>query len=118
MTNQYGIKLDSHGYAPSIVQEDTDESCFLCGANGCIDPLNRHEIFGGAYREKSKAFGLWVSLCHYQCHQVGRYAVHNDLSANLELKRAGQRAAMKAYGWDIPGFIREFGKNYLEESGC
>ena len=118
MENKYGVKLDLNGYAPSIVQSDADVACALCVANGCADPLNRHEIFGGAYRAKSKALGLWVSLCHAQCHQLGRHAVHNDMEVNRALRQRGQRAAMQAYGWSTEDFIREFGKNYLEESRC
>ena len=48
------MRLDRNGYAPSIVQDDADECCAICYANGGKDPLNRHEIFGGAYRQKSK----------------------------------------------------------------
>ena len=118
MTNRYGIELDCNGYAPSIVQEDTGESCFLCGANGRADPLNRHEIFGGAYRKKSKMAGLWVSLCHARCHQFGERAAHNNAEINLTLRRRGQQAAMRVYSWTTADFIREFGKNYLEDATC
>ena len=32
MVNEYGAKLDRNGYAPSIIQDEADESCFclLC----------------------------------------------------------------------------------------
>ena len=63
MVNEYGAKLDRNGYAPSIIQDEADESCFICYANGYYDPLNRHEAFGGSFRDKSKRLGLWVSLC-------------------------------------------------------
>lgn len=62
MVNEYGAKLDRNGYAPSIIQDEADESCFVCYANGYYDPLNRHEAFGGPFRDKSKRLGLWVSL--------------------------------------------------------
>ena len=29
MTNEYGAELDRNGYAPSIVQDDTD-CCYIC----------------------------------------------------------------------------------------
>ena len=32
-----------------------------------------------------------------------------------ELHRYGQRIAMEQFGWDIADFIREFGRNYLDE---
>ena len=87
--NEYGAELDRNGYVPSIVQEDADECCAICYANGSKDPLNRHEIFGGAYRRKSKRLGLWVSLCHDRCHQNGPNSVHQSAEANRALKVRG-----------------------------
>lgn len=112
MNNEYGVKLDRNGYAPSIVQQD-DYGCFICDFN--YDKLDRHEIFFGAYRQKSKHLGLWVLLCHNDCHIFGKKAVHNNRENRLVLKRVGQRAAMEHYNWTTADFIREFGKNYLED---
>lgn len=101
------MKLDRNGYAPSIMQRDLS-CCYLCG---CSDQkLDRHEIFSGAYRKKSKAHGLWVMLCHDRCHLNG---VHKDASEALRLKTKGQLVAMRKYQWTVKDFIREFGKNYL-----
>lgn len=83
-------------YSPSILQEDLDH-CFLCGR--CDQKLDRHEVFGGALRDKSKRLGLWVVLCHERCH-LGK------------AHRIGEKAAREAFGWSIEDFIREFGKNY------
>lgn len=106
--------MDKNGYSESIMQDTVFEPfCYLCGANGALDKLDRHEIFGGAYREKSKRLGLWVLLCHHDCHIFGPMAVHNNASAALRLKQTAQRLAMDAYGWSTEDFIREFGKNYL-----
>lgn len=106
--------MDKSGYAPSIMQDTVFEPfCYLCGANGAIDKLDRHEVFGGPYREKSKRMGLWVLLCHNDCHIFGPLAAHNNASTALRLKQDAQRRAMEAYGWSIEDFIREFGKNYL-----
>lgn len=108
--------MDKSGYAPSIMQDTIFEPlCYLCGANGALDKLDRHEIFGGPYREKSKRLGLWVLLCHNDCHIFGPLAAHNNASTALRLKQEAQRRAMEAYGWSIEDFIREFGKNYLED---
>lgn len=108
--------MDKNGYAPSIMQDTVFEAfCYLCGANGALDKLDRHEIFGGPYREKSKRLGLWVLLCHNDCHIFGPLAAHNNASTALQLKQEAQRRAMEAYGWSIEDFIREFGKNYLED---
>ena len=111
MKNEYGVKLDKNGYAPSIIQED-ESRCWLCGEGG--DNLNRHEVFGGAFREKSKRLGLWVNLHHSPCHVYGEHEVHQDPEKNRALKAAAQRAAMEAYGWSIEDFRFEFGKNYID----
>ena len=105
------MKLDKNGYAQSILQDDTD-CCFCCMRNGYADPLNRHEVFGGAYREKSKRLGLWVMLCHHRCHQ-GPNGVHSNVTTALALKKIAQSAAMQQFGWTVEDFISEFGKNYL-----
>lgn len=115
MKNEYGVKLEK-GYAPSIVPDHGEYACWACGRNGSQDPLNRHEIFGGPFREKSKRLGLWVHLCHNACHQ-GPGGVHNQRKMDLRLKQEGQRVAQEAYGWDEADFIREFGRNYEPEGG-
>ena len=104
--------MDRNGYVPSIIQEDIG-FCYCCGKR--CGKLDRHEPFGGAYRDKSKRLGLWISLCHYPCHE-GRTGAHGDPVVNAEYRKEAQRAAMRAYGWSIKDFIREFGKNYLDET--
>lgn len=89
--------------------------CWLCGRNGSFDPLDTHHIFGGALRKKSDKLGLTVKLCHSQCHLYGPDAVHNNKDTMRELHRYGQYKAMAKYGWSINDFIREFGRNYLDE---
>lgn len=101
---------DRNGYAPSIMQRG--DGCFLCGRRGGMK-LDRHEVFNGAYRQKSKAFGLWVLLCHEDCHQ-GRNGVHKNPTRARDLRQLGQMAAMESYGWSVEEFRRQFGKNYLE----
>lgn len=88
-------------------------SCWLCGANGNADPLDRHHIFGGSNRKKSERYGLVVDLCHHSCHIFGRNAVHQNKGTMLRLHQYGQRKAMDEQGWDTDRFIAEFGKNYL-----
>ena len=110
MTNRFGTALDRNGYAPSIVQTNT-RVCWLDGLGG--GKLDRHKIFGGPFRKKSKALGLWVCLHHRMCHLDGPEAVHCNADTMLRLKQAGQRAAMQTYGWTVEDFRREFGKNYL-----
>lgn len=92
-----------------------ERECFLCGRNGASDPLDRHHIFGGAYRKKSERYGLTVDLCHHSCHIFGPGAVHECKDTMRALKQYGQKKAMLEQGWSVAEFIKEFGKNYLEE---
>lgn len=89
--------------------------CFLCGRNGVSDPLDRHHIFGGAYRKKSEKYGLVVYLCHNDCHIFGSSAVHNNPEIMRRVRQYGQEKAMRENGWTVEDFIREFGKNYFNE---
>lgn len=88
--------------------------CFLCGRNGCADPLDRHHIFGGL-RKKSEKYGLVVDLCHHRCHEYGEAAAHQSEQTMDKLHRWGQRKAMTEQGWSVDEFVRQFGKNYLDE---
>ena len=100
-------ELDRNGYAKSIMQTDM-RKCFRCGRT--TGKLDRHEVFPGPNRQKSKRLGLWVVLCHQDCHLNG---AHAQQKIALALKQAGQVAAMKTYGWTKEDFIREIGRNYL-----
>ena len=106
MVNEYGVQLDRNGYAPSILPT---EGCANCKRE---TDLVRHEIFHGSLRQKSKAYGLWIVLCHYPCHQ-GRTGAHGDPAVNEEYRKEAQRRAMEVYGWTTADFIREFGKNHI-----
>lgn len=104
MTNEFGEVLDRNGYAPSIISHE--QHCFCCYKNL---PLERHEIFHGANRQKSKKYGLWVLLCQ-TCH----YEVHNSNGwRDKMLKEIGQTTAMTKYGWNTDEFRKRFGRNYL-----
>lgn len=56
-----------------------------------------------------------VDLCHHDCHIFGPEAVHRNRENMLMLRRSGQRRVMREQGWTVEDFVREFGKNYLEE---
>lgn len=103
MKNEYGTPLDRNGYAPSIMQRD--QFCYWCCKSG---PLQRHEIFGSAYRDKSKALGLWVYLCP-ECHHMVHF-VHANMK--LLLRQRGQVTAQSHYGWSDQEFRDHFGKVY------
>ena len=107
MMNEFGTKLDANGYAPSIVDYygTTIKRCYKCHWRG---DLARHEIFNGANRQKSKAYGLWVLLCP-RCHAD----LHDHPSNWKWLKVDGERQALAHYGWSVEEWIERFGKNYI-----
>ena len=75
--------------------------------------LEKHHVFGGAYRSKSEKLGMTVHLCH-NCHNEPPKGVHHNAEMNRQLKARAQRKAMEYYGWSVEDFINMFGKNYLE----
>lgn len=95
------------------VKFEAPHECWLCGRNGCADPLDKHHIFGGAMRKKSEQYGLVVYLCHQRCHESGPEAAHRDAETMRRLHEYGQRKAMAENDWTTEDFIREFGKNYV-----
>lgn len=108
--NALGKPIGANGYADSILQDDLSY-CFLCGRRD--RKLDRHEVYGSAcYRKKSKADGLWVMLCHDDCHE-GRNGVHGDAKKARELRRLAQTAAMQTFDWSEDQFRMRYGKSYL-----
>jgi hypothetical protein len=97
--------------AKSIMQED-DNTCYLCGANGTMDYLHWHHVFGGANRKWSEKYGLKVRLCGQQCHENGPNAVHRNKETRDRLREEAQRTFEKTHG-TRQDFFRIFGKNYL-----
>lgn len=111
--NEFGIRLDGAGYAPSIM-EPTNACCALCGRRFGTK-MDRHEPWGGLMnREKSKELGLWYTLCHWGCHE-GPGSVHAEAEVNRELRRRVQAQAMIVYGWDFDEWRRRFGKSEIGE---
>ena len=103
MNNEFGAKLDRNGYAPSVL--DHGGECFVCGRTL---PLQRHEVFHGANRQKSKALGLWVNVCP---------ACHERIHAGREgldglLKHRAYETALAVYGWRAEDFRARFGRSY------
>lgn len=99
--------MDKNGYNESILQDDLT-CCFLCGRSD--RKLDRHEPLQGAFREKSKADGLWVLLCHVPCHE-GK--AHGDRKTREYLCRYAQSVAMEHYGWTTEEWIARYGKNWV-----
>ena len=85
--------------------------CFLCGRSGRME---LHHIFGGALRKKSDRMGLVVDLCP-ACHNQPPNGAHFNPAVMQQLHTYGQRLAMYQNNWTKQDFIREFGKNYMED---
>lgn len=90
-----------------------EKICFRCGENGAEDPLEKHHIFGAAYRKKCEKYGLTVHLCGEKCHRNGKESVHQNAETALLIKQYGQSKVMREQGWSLERFRAEFGKNYL-----
>lgn len=73
---------------------------------------HRHEVFFGANRQKSIEYGLVVFLTPAM-HNMSNKGVHFNREFDLQLKRIGQAAAMKKYGWTVDEFRKIFGKSFL-----
>lgn len=56
-----------------------------------------------------------VPLCHKRCHIFGPMAAHRNAETMQLLHEYGQRKAMEENNWTIPDFIREFGRNYIDQ---
>lgn len=98
------MKTDRNGYGPTLIPW---EGCFVCGRQD--KRLQRHEVFHGPYRTKSKFYGCWAGVCP-DCHTK----IHRDPGLDRKLKADFQREAMRANGWSMEEWRAVFGKNYLE----
>lgn len=104
--NEYGVKLDSNGYAPSLFAHESFR-CYRCHRFG---DTARHEIYGGSRRKASKALGLWINVCP-DCHA----AIHASGILQYHYHKQGQLLAEAYYHWNHDDFRRRFYKNYLED---
>ena len=90
MKNEFGVALDSNGYAPSIMPNKKDmfghPQCYCC-LNG--HALVRHEVLYGQNRTKSKALGLWILVCP-DCHRWihGEKQCWPEMEGSLSARRA------------------------------
>lgn len=94
---------------------DEYRTCFLCKrTETAYNRLERHHIFGNAYRDKSEHYGLVVYLCGERCHRLGRLSAHQNSEVTDYLHKYGQKKAMTEQGWSKEEFMEIFGRNYLE----
>ena len=74
---------------------------------------HRHEVFGGSNRQKSIRDGLVVFL-QPEMHNMSDKGVHSNRDFDLYLKRIAERTWCEYYGKTIEDFIKEYGKNFIE----
>ena len=100
----------------SIVCPDLTR-CWVCGST---HQVAKHEIFGGANREKSKYYGLILPLCLTH-HNGTSKGIHFNKQLNEKAQRLGQRAWEEKYRDENvctaeearKAFIDIFYKNYI-----
>ena len=97
---------DRNGYNPSIMSDE--KMCFICETTL---NLNRHEVFFGPNRQKSKEDGCWCYLCTSH-HHMGPNSPHQSKEIDLQLKRMCQRRWEKKYG-TRDDFIKRYGRSWL-----
>ena len=98
----WGEKLDSNGYAKPLLDTQNGE-CYL---SPYVGDTARHEIYGGADRQTSKATGMWVYLSP-KFHELA----HTNEKTAEHLHQVGQQEFEKIHSHEE--FITLFGKNYL-----
>ena len=83
--------------------------CFRCGA---LQPLHKHHVFSGAFRNKAEKYGLWVYLCA-DCHVVGKEAVHSakGIPYSNYLRKIAQERFEMTHSHEE--FMKEFKRNWL-----
>lgn len=96
----------------SIIQKDK-ESCYLCGMNCNLEPLECHHIFNGSNRKWSEKYGLKVYLHGNKCHRLGKESVHVNAEIRETLQAHAQQIAMKHYNWSIEDFRQRFGRSFI-----
>jgi hypothetical protein len=92
-------------YHPSLFYGQEDIECYVCGSTQYIQ---RHEVFYGPYRQKSKKYGLWVNLC-MKCHDQVHFG--KDRTIDNMLKQEAQKRFEEIYNHEK--FMEEFDKNRL-----
>ena len=90
----------------SVFTDDLDHCMFTGNA-----PVERHHVFGGAYRKKSELRGFIAPL-RPDLHPNGVFAGKDAKAIDTKLKRMSQEYYEQHCG-TREDFMREFGRNYL-----
>ena len=89
---------------------NSEKRCYICDSYGYVE--EHHIFYGTANRKLSERHGLKVYLC-YNHHRDTVSGVHFNKDLYMRLKKIGQQYYEKQHSREE--FIREFGKNYLED---
>lgn len=90
----------------SVLTDDMDH-CMFTG----FAPVERHHVFGGAYKTKSELRGFIAPL-RPDLHPNGVFAGQSAKLVDIELKKRCQTYYEEHYG-TREEFIKEFGKSVL-----
>lgn len=101
-----GLELILTKRLKSAFTEDMDH-CYFTGKS----PVERHHIFGGAYRKKSEKYNFIVPLSP-ELHPNGVHAGKDAREIDECLKKMAQLHFESCKG-TREEFIKEFGRNYL-----
>ncbi|MEF9968410.1 MAG: hypothetical protein RR766_07825, partial [Longicatena sp.] len=71
----------------------------VCYRTGSTLNLHKHHVFGGAFRNKSEKYGLYIYL-RSDWHNMTPYAIHIDKKFDLIVKQIAQRKFEEIYGHD------------------
>ena len=76
---------------------------------------HRHEVFGASNRQKSIRDGLVVFLTP-EMHNMSNRGAHSNRDFAVYLKQIAEITWCKYYGKTVTDFIKEYGKNYLDNT--
>jgi hypothetical protein len=91
----------------------------ICAITGKRATCKHHLVFGRGFRELAEEDGLWIPLID-EVHDMGKYAIHDNPTAEALSKMCGQLAFEKY--WVAKGdtedearerFRKRYGRSYL-----
>lgn len=103
----------------SILCNEEDKKCFICGKRGEVD--THHCLSGTSNRENSEDYGLKIYLCrdcHSSLHDKGKiYITPFICITENDIKKFAQQKWEETFGKENPReeFIAIFGKSWILE---
>ena len=96
---------------PEPVQKVQMQDRKRCWITGRTDGLHKHHIYGGARRQISERYGLYIYL-RPEWHNMSNKGIHFDPILDKLAKKSGQLIFESVYSREK--FMELFGRNYLE----